>query len=134
VAEEKDYTEELRKQKEAIEEQLEENQKLVELGEKLKKLRENPYWKEIIEEGYLEKEAERVTGAVLNHRNKFSNDVRDKLIEMMIAIRYFKIYLGQIEDDAEAAKYNIEQLNEYNKQIAEKLKEENEIVDIEFEE
>jgi hypothetical protein len=93
------------------------NQELVEKAKKLKQLQDSPIWKEIIEEGYFTDEAKRIPDAILNTDNVFKKENVDTMVQMLVAIRFFKQYIDYIRDDGLIALENIEKLEEYKQQL-----------------
>ena len=96
---------------------IESNQELVEKAKKLKQLKENELWKEIIEKGYFEDEAQRIPEAILNTDNVFKKENVDTMAQMLVAIRFFKQFIDYITDDGLIAQSNIEKLEEYKEQL-----------------
>jgi len=97
---------------EEINELIDENQAMIELGKKAQKLVDSKEWQEVIEEGYFDAEATRLKDSILNINNMMKKDTVDTLVENLKAIRAFKQFITYKIDDAKVAESNIDGLRE----------------------
>ena len=88
----------------------------IEFAEAIKRLKLNPDYQLVIEQGYFEKEGERLTKNLLEP-TYLKRDQIENIIEMTNAIRHTKTFLVFKESDALGAVQNIEELEEYRTSI-----------------
>lgn len=84
----------------------------IEFAEAIKRLKSNPDYKLVIEQGYFEKEGERLTKNLLEP-TYLKRDQIENIIDMTNAIRHAKTFLVFKESDALGAAQNIEELEDY---------------------
>lgn len=84
----------------------------IEFAEAIKRLKSNPDYKLVIEQGYFEKEGERLTKNLLEP-TYLKRDQIENIIDMTNAIRHAKTFLVFKESDALGADQNIEELEDY---------------------
>ena len=107
----------LRKEKIAeIDASILEQKAKIEFAEAIKRLKLNPDYQLVIEQGYFEKEGERLTKNLLEP-TYLKRDQIENIIEMTNAIRHTKTFLVFKESDALGAVQNIEELEEYRTSI-----------------
>ena len=103
----------LRKEKIAeIDASILEQKAKIEFAEAITKLKSNPDYQLVIEQGYFEKEGERLTKNLLEP-TYLKRDQIENIIEMTNAIRHAKTFLVFKESDALGAAQNIEELEDY---------------------
>ncbi len=85
-------------------------------GEALKRLQNSPDYKLIFTDGYMEKEPERVLGALINP-TIYKRETLENLEDMLTGIRQLKAYIGFIESDAAIAPGAIDQNEEVRSQV-----------------
>ena len=88
----------------------------IEFAEAIKRLKLNPDYQLVIEQGYFEGEGERLTKNLLEP-TYLKRDQIENIIEMTNAIRHTKTFLVFKESDALGAVQNIEELEEYRTSI-----------------
>lgn len=88
----------------------------IEFAEAITRLKSNPDYQLVIEQGYFEKEGERLTKNLLEP-TYLKRDQIENIIEMTNAIRHTKTFLVFKESDALGAVQNIEELEEYRTSI-----------------
>ena len=107
----------LRKEKIAeIDASILEQKAKIEFAEAITRLQSNPDYQLVIEQGYFEKEGERLTKNLLEP-TYLKRDQIENIIEMTNAIRHTKTFLVFKESDALGAVQNIEELEEYRTSI-----------------
>ena len=107
----------LRKEKIAeIDASILEQKAKIEFAEAITRLKSNPDYQLVIEQGYFEKEGERLTKNLLEP-TYLKRDQIENIIEMTNAIRHAKTFLVFKESDALGAVQNIEELEEYRTSI-----------------
>ena len=107
----------LRKEKIAeIDASILEQKAKIEFAEAITRLKSNPDYQLVIEQGYFEKEGERLTKNLLEP-TYLKRDQIENIIEMTNAIRHTKTFLVFKESDALGAVQNIEELEEYRTSI-----------------
>ena len=107
----------LRKEKIAeIDASILEQKAKIEFAEAIIRLKSNPDYQLVIEQGYFEKEGERLTKNLLEP-TYLKRDQIENIIEMTNAIRHTKTFLVFKESDALGAVQNIEELEEYRTSI-----------------
>ena len=84
----------------------------IEFAEAIKRLKLNPDYQLVIEQGYFEKEGERLTKNLLEP-TYLKRDQIENIIDMTNAIRHAKTFLIFKESDALGADQNIEELEDY---------------------
>ena len=84
----------------------------IEFAEAIKRLKLNPDYQLVIEQGYFEKEGERLTKNLLEP-TYLKRDQIENIIDMTNAIRHAKTFLVFKESDALGADQNIEELEDY---------------------
>lgn len=84
----------------------------IEFAEAIKRLKLNPDYQLVIEQGYFEKEGERLTKNLLEP-TYLKRDQIENIIDMTNAIRHAKTFLIFKEGDALGADQNIEELEDY---------------------
>ena len=84
----------------------------IEFAEAIKRLKLNPDYQLVIEQGYFEKEGERLTKNLLEP-TYLKRDQIENIIDMTNAIRHAKTFLILKESDALGADQNIEELEDY---------------------
>ena len=84
----------------------------IEFAEAIKRLKLNPDYQLVIEQGYFEKEGERLTKNLLEP-TYLKRDQIENMIDMVSAIRHVKTFLVYKESDALGADQNIEELEDY---------------------
>lgn len=84
----------------------------IEFAEAIKRLKLNPDYQLVIEQGYFEKEGERLTKNLLEP-TYLRRDQIENIIDMTNAIRHAKTFLVFKESDALGAAQNIEELEDY---------------------
>ena len=88
----------------------------IEFAEAIKRLKLNPDYQLVIEQGYFEKEGERLTKNLLEP-TYLKRDQIENIIDMTNAIRHAKTFLVFKESDALGAAQNIEELEEFRTSI-----------------
>ena len=107
----------LRKEKIAeIDASILEQKAKIEFAEAITRLKSNPDYQLVIEQGYFEKEGERLTKNLLEP-TYLKRDQIENIIEMTNSIRHTKTFLVFKEGDALGAVQNIEELEEYRTSI-----------------
>ena len=107
----------LRKERIAeIDKSILEQKSKIEFAEAITRLKSNPDYQLVIEQGYFEKEGERLTKNLLEP-TYLKRDQIENIIEMTNAIRHTKTFLVFKESDALGAVQNIEELEEYRTSI-----------------
>ena len=107
----------LRKEKIAeIDASILEQKAKIEFAEAITRLKSNPDYQLVIEQGYFEKEGERLTKNLLEP-TYLKRDQIENIIEMTNSIRHTKTFLVFKESDALGAVQNIEELEEYRTSI-----------------
>ena len=107
----------LRKEKLAeIDTSILEQKSKIEFAEAIKRLKLNPDYQLVIEQGYFEKDCERLTKNLLEP-TYLKRDQIENIIDMTNAIRHTKTFLVFKESDALGAVQNIEELEEYRTSI-----------------
>ena len=107
----------LKKEKLAeIDASIKEQKSKIEFAEAIKRLKSNPDYQLVIEEGYFDKEGERLTKNLLEP-TYLKRDQIENIIDMTNAIRHAKTFLVFKESDALGAAQNIEELEEYRTSI-----------------
>ena len=84
----------------------------IEFAEAIKRLKLNPDYQLVIEQGYFEKEGERLTKNLLEP-TYLKRDQIENIIDMTNAIRHAKTFLIFKESGALGADQNIEELEDY---------------------
>ena len=84
----------------------------IEFAEAIKRLKLNPDYQLVIEQGYFEKEGERLTKNLLEP-TYLKRDQIENIIDMTNAIRHAKTFLIFKESDALGSEQNIEELEDY---------------------
>ena len=84
----------------------------IEFAEAIKRLKLNPDYQLVIEQGYFEKEGERLTKNLLEP-TYLKRDQIENIIDMTNAIRHAKTFLIFKESDSLGADQNIEELEDY---------------------
>ena len=84
----------------------------IEFAEAIKRLKLNPDYQLVIEQGYFKKEGERLTKNLLEP-TYLKRDQIENIIDMTNAIRHTKTFLVFKESDALGAAQNIEELEDY---------------------
>ena len=103
----------LRKEKLAeIDKSIEEQKSKIEFAEAIKRLKSNPDYQLVIENGYFKEEGDRLTKNLLEP-TYLKRDQIENIVEMTSAIRHVKTFLMFKEDDGTNAEKNIEDLEEY---------------------
>ena len=103
----------LRKEKIAeIDASILEQKAKIEFAEAITRLKSNPDYQLVIEQGYFEKEGERLTKNLLEP-TYLKRDQIENIIDMTNAIRHAKTFLVFKESDALGAAQNIEELEDY---------------------
>ena len=103
----------LRKEKIAeIDASILEQKAKIEFAEAITRLKSNPDYQLVIEQGYFEKEGERLTKNLLEP-TYLKRDQIENIIDMTNAIRHTKTFLVFKESDALGAAQNIEELEDY---------------------
>ena len=92
------------------------NYKELSFAEAILELEAHPAYKLVVEDGYLTKEAERLT-EILVEPNPLKRDVIENIIEMTSAIRHFKTFLKFKKLDASNVDNTIEQLNDLRARV-----------------
>lgn len=88
----------------------------IEFAEAIKRLKSNPDYQLVIENGYFKDEGERLTKNLLEP-TYLKRDQIENIIEMTNAIRHAKTFLLFKENDAENAEQNIQDLEDYRKTV-----------------
>jgi hypothetical protein len=99
-----------------IDASIEEQRNIAAFAEAILELEAHPAYKLVIEDGYLTKEAERLT-EILVEPNPLKRDVIENIIEMTSAIRHFKTFLKFKKLDASNVENTIEQLNDLRARV-----------------
>jgi hypothetical protein len=99
-----------------IDASIEEQRDIAAFAEAILELEAHPAYKLVIEDGYLTKEAERLT-EILVEPNPLKRDVIENIIEMTSAIRHFKTFLKFKKLDASNVENTIEQLNDLRARV-----------------
>ena len=81
----------------------------IRLGEVLERLKNNPEFKELILEGYINVGTESAMCALPYMATKES---RDRVNDSLFAIAKFKSYLASIENNAKKSQYELDNINE----------------------
>jgi len=106
----------LREELEQIDTEIAEAEKQVAIAEAYVRLLDNPDYKTVIEDRYINGEAERVCG-LLTMDAHLKTEQATALGEILGHIRYFKATLKYLIEDGELAKQNIEKLKDYRLQV-----------------
>jgi len=130
------YTEEgLKESLDYFDERIEEAKEYKKIGEAIKKLTETEEWKIAIEQGYFEKEANRLVKGVLNTNNILKRENFQNMLDMLMAVRYFKEYVEYMQYLAAKADEQIDDLKKekesFAKDYEEAMKKQDEVVDSE---
>jgi hypothetical protein len=99
-----------------IDASIEEQRNIAAFAEAILELEAHPAYKLVVEDGYLTKEAERLT-EILVEPNPLKRDVIENIIEMTSAIRHFKTFLKFKKLDASNVENTIEQLNDLRARV-----------------
>lgn len=99
-----------------IDASIEEQRNIAAFAEAILELEAHPAYKLVVEDGYLTKEAERLT-EILVEPNPLKRDVIENIIEMTSAIRHFKTFLRFKKLDASNVDNTIEQLNDLRARV-----------------
>ena len=99
-----------------IDASIEEQRNIAAFAEAILELEAHPAYKLVVEDGYLTKEAERLT-EILVEPNPLKRDVIENIIEMTSAIRHFKTFLKFKKLDASNVDNTIEQLNDLRARV-----------------
>ena len=99
-----------------IDASIEEQRNIAAFAEAILELEAHPAYKLVVEDGYLTKEAERLT-EILVEPNPLKRDVIENIIEMTSAIRHFKTFLKFKKLDASNVESTIEQLNDLRARV-----------------
>ena len=94
--------------------------KNIELGEALQKLHENEDFKNVILEGYMDDEAERIFKVLIDPSHNLKRDIMENLMDKLMAIRSIKQYFGTILINAAMAPEEIKNEEEYRKETTER--------------
>jgi hypothetical protein len=94
--------------------------KNIELGEALKKLHQNEDFKNVILEGYMDDEAERIFKVLVDPSHNLKRDIMENLMDKLMAIRSIKQYFGTILINAAMAPEEIKNEEEYRKETTER--------------
>jgi hypothetical protein len=94
--------------------------KNIELGEALQKLHENEDFKNVILEGYMDDEAERIFKVLVDPSHNLKRDIMENLMDKLMAIRSIKQYFGTILINAAMAPEEIKNEEEYRKETTER--------------
>ncbi len=109
-------TSNLTKQLELIDQRVGQLNEKIELAKVVERLEENEDFKTLIIDGYLEKEAERLFG-VLVEPSSLKRDVLENIQDKLAAIRSLKQYFGVIGQNAHMAPSEIEEEEKYRKEV-----------------
>jgi hypothetical protein len=93
--------------------------KNIELGEALQKLHENEDFKNVILEGYMDDEAERIFKVLVDPSHNLKRDIMENLMDKLMAIRSIKQYFGTILINAAMAPEEIANEEKYRKEVTE---------------
>lgn len=107
----------LKKEKLAeIDASIKEQKSKIEFAEAISRLKSNPDYQLVYEEGYFKNEGERLTKNLLEP-TYLKRDQIENIIDMTNAIRHVKTFLVFKESDALGAAQNIEELEEFRTSI-----------------
>ncbi len=106
----------LKKSLEQIDNRIAELNANIALAETVERLEKNEEFIEVIINGYLEKEAERLFG-VLVEPSSLKRDVLENIQDKLSAIRNLKQYFGVIGQNAVMAPEQIEEEEAYRKEV-----------------
>ena len=99
-----------------VDERAEELQAKVELAECVKRLEDNEDFKKVIIGGYLDDEAKRLFG-VLVEPSTLKRDIMENIQDKLSSIRNLKQYFGTIGQNAEMAPDQIAENEAYRKEV-----------------
>ena len=101
-----------------IDARIEELNNNIALAKALEELHENENFEKVILEGYLEKEAERLFG-VLVEPSTLKRDVMENIQDKLTAIRNIKQYFGTVMQNAAMAPDQIAEEQAFRKEVTE---------------
>lgn len=107
----------LKKELAAIDERIEILKVNIKLGESVEALHENPQFKDVILDGYLDKEADRIFGLLVDPTHQLKRDSMENLIDKLSAIRNLKQFFGTVLINATMAPEEIAGEEEYRKEL-----------------
>lgn len=99
-----------------IDDSIVEHEAKVKVAEAIARLKANPDYQLVIEEGYLETEAKRLFDNIVAI-TPLKRDQLENIVDMMNAIRHFKTFIAFKVDDGRYAVDQIEKLHEYRSQV-----------------
>lgn len=99
-----------------INEAIEFHKEVVEFSEAIKRLKQNPDYIKVYEQGYFAGESERIS-KVLVEPNPLKRDQIENMVEMLSAIRYVKTFLMHKENDGVASLAHIEDLEKNRSEL-----------------
>ncbi|MCI4437445.1 MAG: hypothetical protein JHC33_11620 [Ignisphaera sp.] len=100
----------------------------LEIGEAIKRLEANPDYVTLVTEGYLQAEADRITGLIVGI-DPLRREQMENIIEAGLSIRNFKQYFRYKKLDAAQAAYNIDETITYRKHITETYSEDGSLLE-----
>ena len=100
----------------AIDTRIETLKENIELGKYLEELHEDKRFQKIILNGYLDKEANRIFGVLVDPSHQLKRDVMENLVDKLSSIRNLKQYFGTVLINANMAIGQIEEEEEYRKE------------------
>lgn len=93
-------------------------EKQIKVGEAIKRLESNEDYNLVITEGYLEAEAQRLTGLMVGD-DPLRRESMENIIEACLSIRNFKQHIRYKKLDAVQAVKNIEENEQFRKHVTE---------------
>jgi len=85
-------------------------------GEAIKRLEANPDFQKVVSIGYLDSEANRITGLIVGE-DPLRRETMENIIEAGLSIRNFKQYMKYKKMDAQHAPQQIEENLSFRKQV-----------------
>lgn len=114
---------------EAVDARIEELEKNIQLGKDLEDLHNDPRFQNVILNGYMDKEADRICGVLLDPSHHLKRDVMENLMDKLTAVRSIKQYFGTVLRNAAMAPEELDTEQVYRTQVTE----EDSIIDVEEE-
>ena len=112
---------------EAVDARIEELEKNIQLGKDLEDLHNDPRFQNVILNGYMDKEADRICGVLLDPSHHLKRDVMENLMDKMTSIRTVKQYFGTTMMNGEAARDSLAEEEAYRLEVTKR----NSIIDTE---
>ncbi len=127
-----DNTSTLKEELEYIDERVEELKYEIEVGAAIAELHDNPQFKLVIEDGYMEKEAQRILGVLTTPMN-LKREKNEDLIAKLESIRHLREFFKTSLIASNTAKENIDEVENDRSKITAEYAKEDSIIDAEVE-